>query len=435
MVFTQELDRSRHPVSMRLWGICVGTWLMGCITVCMVSPRTIAFTLPILLVGLLLSYYARQGLSLSTFSGVLYHGAAVLVFAAFAMTSAFWAADKKHSLIASAGLMTWVLVALAGIALMRSEPRHNQFHMAEGLWLGFIIGLIYLFIEILSDQSIKIFLYNTFHVPKSWLRPPTSFTWANGKVVSIAPFDLTRSIAPIPLLVWTVLLCLRVTAPRNKPGLWGWLIYALTFVVIMVSESETSKVAIVAASAVFALSRWNTTAAAWLLRIGWVAACLAVVPVALSLYRANLHNAPWLQMSAQHRIIIWNNTAEYALKAPLIGVGAGMMYQMDVDGELSAGHRERMSASAPHAHNVFLQTWFELGAIGAALLTFFGLGIIEAIQRVSRKDQPYGHALLASAMCVAASSYGMWQAWFLAMFAMSAICFTLGARVNARAED
>jgi hypothetical protein len=38
---------------------------------------------------------------------------------------------------------------------------------------------------------------------------------------------------------------------------------------------------------------------------------------------------------------------------------------------------------------------------------------------------------MAAAMCLTAASYGMWQAWFLAMFALAAICYTLAIRVNA----
>lgn len=431
MVFTQELDRSRHPVGTRLWGICIGTWLMGAVAVCMVSPRTVAFTLPVLVIALILSHILREGVTFDAFPGVVRLSAAALTFGAFALLSSVWAEEPIASLTAGGAAFAWLLAAIVGIALILTEPRHNEYHLAEGLWIGLMAGLAYLLVEILSQQAIKIFLYNALHVPKSWLRPPSAFSWAGGRVVAISPFDLTRSIAPVALLLWPALLCLRVTAPRNNAVLWGWLLYALAVAVIMVSEHETSKVAIVVASLVFMLSRWNATAAAWLLRIGWVTACLAVIPVALSLYRANLHNAPWLQLTAQHRIIIWNNTAEHALKAPVAGIGAGMMYQLDEEGAMSAPGNDILPANARHAHNVFLQTWFELGAIGAALLALFGLSLIEAIQRSARRVQAYGHAMMAAAMCLTAASYGMWQAWFLAMFALTAICYTLAVRVNA----
>ncbi len=405
---------------------------MGAVAVCMVSPRTVAFTLPVLVIALIVSHIVRERAAFDAFPGVVRLSAAALTFGAFALLSSVWAEEPIASLTAGGAAFAWLLAAIVGIALILTEPRHNEYHLAEGLWIGLMAGLAYLLVEILSEQAIKIFLYNALHVPKSWLRPPSAFSWAGGRVVAISPFDLTRSIAPVALLLWPALLCLRVTAPRNNAVLWGWLLYALAVAVIMVSEHETSKVAIVVASLVFMLSRWNATAAAWLLRIGWVTACLAVIPVALSLYRANFHTAPWLQLTAQHRIIIWNNTAEHALKAPVAGIGAGMMYQLDEEGAMSAPGNDILPANARHAHNVFLQTWFELGAIGAALLALFGLSLIEAIQRSARRAQAYGHAMMAAAMCLTAASYGMWQAWFLAMFALAVICYTLAVRVNAR---
>lgn len=407
---------------------------MGAVVVGMVSPRTIAFTMPVLVLGLIASRVMREGMRPGAIAAIARQGAAGLVFGAYALASAAWAAEPMASLATSTGACVWLLIALIGAALISTEPRHNQFHMAEGLWIGLIAGLLYLLVEILSGQIIKIFLYNALHVPKSWLRPPESFTWAGGKVVAISPFDLTRSIAPIALVVWSALLCLRVTAPRSNAALWGWLIYALALGVIMLSEHETSKVAILAASIVYILSRWNSAVAAWLLRIGWVTACLAVIPVALALHRGNLHNAPWLQRTAQHRVVIWNNAAEHALKAPIAGVGAGMMYGLNKEGAMRAPTQEPLPANAPHAHNVFLQTWFELGAIGAALLALLGLGVIEGIRHVASPSQPYGHATLAAAMCLMAASYGMWQAWFLAMFAMAAICYRLAVGVNVRAS-
>lgn len=432
MVFTHELDRNRHPIGTRLWGVCIGSWLMGAIAVCMASPRTIAFTLPVLVLTLIVSYVRREGLSFSGISGLARITAPALIFGAFAMLSAAWAEQYDAALGASGAAFLWLIIGIVGAVLINREPRHNQFHMAEGLWIGLIAGLLYLLVEILSGQAIKIFLYNFLEVPKAWLRPPSSFTWVDGKVVAIAPFDLTRSIAPIGLMIWPALLCLKISAPRNNSVAWCWMVYGLAALVIMLSEHQTSKVAIIAASFVFVLSRWNAKWAAWFLRVSWVTACLAVIPLALTLYRANVHQAEWLQRSAQHRIIIWNNTAEYALKKPIAGVGAGMMYVLDGEGEMAPETDERMHANARHAHNVFLQTWFEMGAIGAALLALLGLGTIEIFQTVSRSSQPYGHAMFAAVMCLAAASYGMWQAWFLAMFAFAAVCYSLAVGVNRR---
>jgi O-antigen ligase len=175
------------------------------------------------------------------------------------------------------------------------------------------------------------------------------------------------------------------------------------------------------------LARWSALWSHRLLCAGWVIACLAVVPLTLTLHRLDLHNAPWLQDSFRHRIIIWNHTAEETLKSPIFGIGAGMMYRLDPHGVVPE-EGEQWSGGAVHAHNVYLQTWFELGAIGAALLTLIGLAVLERMKRVPADVLPFAHATFASAMAMAAASYGTWQAWFIAMFEMTFIMFAIALR-------
>src|SRR5690606_944388 len=99
---------------------------MGAVAVCMVSPRTVAFTLPVLLIGLLLSHFVREGASFDAFPGVARLSAAALAFGAFALLSAAWAEDAMASLTAAGAAFAWLLVAVVGTALIRTEPRHNE---------------------------------------------------------------------------------------------------------------------------------------------------------------------------------------------------------------------------------------------------------------------------------------------------------------------
>jgi hypothetical protein len=46
--------------------------------------------------------------------------------------------------------------------------------------------------------------------------------------------------------------------------------------------------------------------------------------------------------------------------------------------------------------------------------------------------QPYAFATFASAAAMAATSYGMWQLWFMALFGLCAVLFSVGARMLAR---
>jgi O-antigen ligase len=79
---------------------------------------------------------------------------------------------------------------------------------------------------------------------------------------------------------------------------------------------------------------------------------------------------------------------------------------------------------------VYLQTWFELGLIGATLLTLLGLAVLQAIGTLGPQLQPYAYATFASAALTAASSYGMWQIWFVGAFGFCAVLFGLSARLK-----
>jgi O-antigen ligase len=101
---------------------------------------------------------------------------------------------------------------------------------------------------------------------------------------------------------------------------------------------------------------------------------------------------------------------------------------MEKDLAQSTGNEELRTLST-HAHSVFLQTWFELGLVGATLLTLFGLALVQSIMALGAAVRPYALATFASTAVMAASSYGMWQYWYLAMFGLCAATFGVGARL------
>lgn len=168
-----------------------------------------------------------------------------------------------------------------------------------------------------------------------------------------------------------------------------------------------------------------------LLTAGWVLAIVAVIPIALLAGRGHLDKVPWLHHSLQHRFIIWNYTAEETLKAPIIGIGAYMTYVLGPERNKTAvrepGEQYKKTLSR-HAHNVFLQTWYELGAVGAALLMACGLAVLAAVRRLGDRVQPFALATFATAVTMMSSSYGMWQTWYLALFALAAVALAISAR-------
>ena len=324
------------------------------------------------------------------------------------------------------------LVALGTIASLRclaDESRPNLAHIGEGVWLGYLVGLIYLFIELCTGQAIKSTIYNAIGVTAADLSHPEHFSWAAGQLVSVSVEDLTRNIAPATVFLWPGVFVVRGALRPLWAPIVSVLMVVLSGVVVFMSWHGTSKVAFLAGVAVFICARISPRLARGLLSAGWVTACVAIVPLALLAHRLDLHNATWLENSTRHRIIIWNFTAQEVFESPLLGIGARSTYTLGPRLEKSIENlpdEEFRRTLSKHSHNIFLQTWLELGLVGAVLLTLVGLSILGGISALEAAAQPYGFASFATAAAMAASSYGMWQAWFVAMFGLSALLFGVG---------
>ena len=427
-MFPNNLDKQRHPIENRWWGVWVGTFILLATAAALVSPRTLPFSFPIVFLAILIAAERRQKLRIlrSPLGG---GSLLAIAFFGYAGLSGLWAQSPLvpigHALaaglcFAGAGVMAHALLC---------EPRRNIFHIGEGLWIGLFAGLAYLFVELLSHQTIKLHMYNAFGFGPGNLRPPSFFVWKDHRLLWIAPDDLKRSIAPVTLFMWSGLLAIRGTAPWRHARWMMPLLFILAASVVFSSVHSTSKGALIGGALIFSLASWRRDWSERLLRFGWVASCLAIIPMALFLHRINLQSAPWVQSSMQHRIVAWNYTAQQTLKAPVLGIGAGMMYEL-FGSQVIENEPESYDPRLPHAHNIYLQTWFELGVIGAAFLTLIGLAILDRIHRLGPRVAPYGQATFASATIIASSSYGMWQAWFVSMFAFAVMLFAIAVRTT-----
>lgn len=432
VVFPNNLDTSRFPLRTRRWGIFIGALIMVSSAIALVTPGTLEVTMPICFVAILAAAAARG--SLANLKPEIGSGAVVsLAFLGFAILSSIWA-EHPHASFgwALSALLAFVGCGVAARALL-AEPRRNIFHISEGLWIGFLAGLIYLAIEILSDQIVKITLYNALQLGPADLRPKQFFRWEDGRLASISASDLTRSVASIPILLWAVVMAVRGTTSAALVNGVTVLVLALATLVIALSENETAKTALALGVVAYIVTRIRPAAALRLLQAGWIAACLAIVPISLALYRLNVHNASWVQPTAQHRIIIWNRVSEETMKSPIKGIGAGMTY-WNFDNSKVPKDGEVFTRYSRDAHNVFLQTWFELGVIGAMLLTLVGLAVLKRIERLGEAAAPYGYATFASAAATLASSWGMWRPWFVYIFAFAVVMFAIGLRASIRSQ-
>jgi O-antigen ligase len=433
-MFSSELDTVRHPLATRWRGIILGTLILVTVAAALVSARTLAFLFGLTVSGFLVdaALSGRLGRAVPARGRVFWHLAAFLVYAGLSTAWGMEPASALQMVVLGMGI---ALAALALYQLFDTHTRPDLLHMGEGVWFGFAVALVYLIIELLTDQAIKIWLYNALALGPGDLKPEPYFFWSAAKLVAISPDDLTRNMAPLTMMLWPVCLIAVVCLSRRTGVIMMIGVVILSGIVVLLSEHETSKLAYFCGLAVFAAAHLALRLTGGALATGWVIACLAVLPAALLAHRFDLHTASWLQASARHRIVIWNYTAEQVLHAPWVGVGARTTYVLgpllEKEGLVEPSDTPLPRTLSVHSHSVYLQTWFELGIVGATLLTLLGLAILQAIRSLAVPVQPYVYATFASAAAMAASSYGMWQSWFMSLFGFTATLVGLGASLMA----
>jgi hypothetical protein len=413
----------------RAWGIFLGTIIMVGVPIIVMSAKTVQVTFPLLFLAVCAGALARGGydrfkLPLTPATVALF------VFLAYAGLSALWAPDPRATLLNVAIAAVVAAGALLLGQLMQTERLDDALHMIEGLWLGLAFGLLYAIAEIASGQAIKMWAYNALSLGPNDLKPARYFTWDDGRLIGIHPDDMTRNIFSIPLLIW---LAIMGTAAVHKPALkrlvYGALV-VLGTVAVFIGTSATAKVAFVAGVVAFALACYSARLAQITLSLLWSAACLAVVPVVIAARALELQNAQWLHLSARVRVTVWNEIAHLVAKAPVLGVGGDMTYviQPTMHEIPQAAPPGLIDTGIIHPHNIYLQVWYELGFVGAALLTAFGLLVLHQIRGMGAA-RPYAYALFTTAAAAISFSYNLWQIWFMCLFGFAFALFQLGRNV------
>src|SRR5262249_45759158 len=87
-----------------------------------------------------------------------------------------------------------------------------------------------------------------------------------------------------------------------------------------------------------------------------------------------------------------------------------------------------------HSHNVYLQAWYEAGAVGAIFMLGVGLLIIRSFADARSSTQPILYALFAACALIGAFSFSLWAPWFMASFGLAAIFAGLGIELVCRNE-
>lgn len=319
---------------------------------------------------------------------------ALLVWAAL---SILWAVDPARS---ARGWASLAISLVGGIALCAAAdrlPPEGRARVGRALWLGTIAALVPLTIEAIARAR------GWTPTPQQWLLESAGFAYG--------PHQLNRVAALIAIVVWPAAAILA----RQAGWRCAWLLPAWAACVLPAFDSAAALLALVCAAATLvlavAIEAWRPRA----LRI------LAPVAIAIGIvampalpnwepFRARFTDRAQ-GVSVWHRAEIWSFVAHRIAERPLHGWGIDSARGMPGGKDLIDGRAERLPL---HPHNNILQLWLELGLPGAALMAILaGAAARRACAQPGRADRLALLAALAAALAVAATGYGVWQAWWM----------------------
>ena len=346
--------------------------------------------------------------------------AACLLFGAYVLLTASGSVDPLAGVGKGALLVALVLItfaaAEAAATLETATLRRAAFAFAAGAFLG----ALFLMFELSTDGLATRTAMNTMPLLK-----PSSLKHVKitaGEVTSLNLSKLDQNVNLAMFHLWPGLLALSgLSSTRRMIAMV--LFFAAIAVVVSISKHDSSQVALIGSSLVVLLAwKWRQLMIRGL-AVLWCAAFAFVIPASFVAYQAGLHLAEWLPNSARARVILWEYTAEQIPSRPLLGVG------VDSTPRLSEQQKATLTREQPegfiyprtmghHAHNIFLQTWYELGAVGALLLAVAGATGVLLIVLLPVSAQHFAVGAFAAFALVGAFAWGMWQSWFMCAVAL-----------------
>jgi hypothetical protein len=348
--------------------------------------------------------------------------AVLYIAAGYLALNATWSPDPVTAAMTVGLILVFVAAVDVSLITLQKNDRQVLDAMAVGFVVGLIVGSLYLCFEVLSGQWIR----RSLSAFQPWLQPKAHHTTvSSGGAIMFQPYLLNHSITAATMVLWPALLALKslkITRSLRSLLLLGLL---PLLVAILRSEHATSKLALLGSTAIFLLYRAVPALSRRLTMTSWVVASLLVVPITFVLFAQHMYTAPWLFPSAQQRIVIWGYTSKQVARAPILGAGiaATRVYHKTEGGPgapLAPGSEIALDIGW-HSHNIFLQMWYETGAVGALFLLTVGLLILRSFAGAPAAAQPFLWSAFAACGLIGSSSFSLWAPWFMAAFGLVAI--------------
>lgn len=358
----------------------------------------------------------------------------LLVLAALAFASQFWAAVETEASIKALLLVALTLVANVFVTSLGRTTGAELRAVTRGLVAAMIAAGAILAFEAFTVRLIERSVFSL--QPEQVLTAHKHVRFENGVVTWVSEAEANRRNAVFFLLLIPAFAALYVERARAFARPAAVALGLISLVLAVFTEHQSSQSAVIVAAAVLGL--------AWLLpklvrpavTLGWVALVTLCVPLALMAFNADIHRSDSLFSTAQQRIVIWSYTAEKWLERPILGVGASATKVLhearpDSELELQPGMPYPLATSR-HAHNYYVQIYYELGVVGAAVLLVAGLAALLQVSRLGPGIGTAGFAQFTAVAMMVASSYGLWQFWLHCAIALSACLIALAEDLRRR---
>ena len=355
----------------------------------------------------------RQGVAWRTLVPLDAVSIAAFLVAAYVSINALWAANPGAGFAKAALLWGLILVTIAAATAITALDERQLRLAALGFAAGAALGAIYLLIEMLTDAAITRAAMNAIpafrpdkikHIEISRM----------GLVRKILLSELNQNVTIVMFSLWPALSVLALIADRHRRRLFLGLLFIVTALAVVLSQHQSSQIALVLSLVAFPLAwKWRTAVIRALAGL-WCLAFALVLPLDFAAYNAGWHMESWLPDSARARIILWEFTAERVLEHPWLGIGVHSTHALKPKASLDRTEGLIFPhSSGEHAHDLFLQTWYELGLIGVILLALAGAAIALRMLRLPTDIQPFAAASFAAFFGIAAFAWSIWQTWFM----------------------
>ena len=226
----------------------------------------------------------------------------------------------------------------------------------------------------------------------------------------------TAFLAPLCFIVATIV---RQTFRRQWIGI---LFIVISLVATYRLPMGASALAIVIGSIAYGLAHWIPRSVTRLAFTGL--ACFALsAPIIMTSFVTveNLEsNGVELSRAVKQRLEIWQYSSELILERPILGYGFDTSRDIGNEGLIIEG--TNWPALPLHPHNAVLQIWLELGIVGVIAVCIILWELWRNLEGKIRSGQEIAMALAAFLAIITISliSFGVWQYWWIAAWALIA---------------